>query len=209
MNVSKKVLVIIYMIFALLTSVALFASYAITYSSSSSLEDTENKDNAYNIEHIIDLQIEQLDQANCILSTREDIRTFMRTQDPEVLNETEFSNDLNLGFYDFIYFVDNSGEIIYSNISDNTSNLNSFDNLSTLYTTASETKNKNSLLNEIRKPIKGSSLLGNTSVIFSSQPVFAAPDSEEVVGKIILGKNLDSNFIDMLKSVTQKNYFIS
>jgi hypothetical protein len=96
MNVSKKVLVIIYMIFALLTSVALFSSYAITYLGYSFLENNQNEADIYNVEHILDLQTEQLDQANCFLSTREDIRAFMRTQDPEVLNETGFLSGLSV-----------------------------------------------------------------------------------------------------------------
>jgi len=90
MNVSQKVLVIIYIIFALLTSVVIFASQGILYSSFSHLEDREAIGNVKNVQNVIDFQTTQMDKTNSALSLREDIRAFMLSQDRKYLSETQF-----------------------------------------------------------------------------------------------------------------------
>ncbi|MGV8077815.1 MAG: response regulator [Methanosarcina sp.] len=195
MNVSKKVLVIIYVIFALLTSVVIFASQSIFYSSFSSLEANESIENVKNAKNVIDFQVMQLDETNSALSSREDIRAFMLSQDPEDLGGNVLKDFFSLNGDEFIFFVNSSGNIIYSPFlySNNTSNT--------------------SILSEINRKIDDKSLLckdaqnyfteiliiENNFTIVSYRPVFAAPNSREVIGTIILGKNLDSYFIDSLQ----------
>jgi len=124
MNVSKKVLVIIYVIFALLTSVVIFASQGILYSSFSHLEEREAIDNAKNVKHIIDLQTTQLDNTNYVLSTREDIRAFMLSQDREHLDGILLNDLLSLSGYDLIFFANSSGNIIYYRLSGSNNTIN-------------------------------------------------------------------------------------
>jgi len=85
MNVSRKIFVIIYVIFALLTSTVIFASQSILNSSFSDLEEKEAINNVENVHSVIDFQIMKLDETNSALSSREDVRIFMLSQNPEDL----------------------------------------------------------------------------------------------------------------------------
>ena len=118
MNVSRKIFVIIYVIFALLTSVVIFASQNILYSSFSDMEEKEAINNVESVQNVIDFQILQLDETNSALSSREDIRAFMLSENPEDLGGTLLTDFFTLSGCDFIFFVNSSGNIIYSQVSD-------------------------------------------------------------------------------------------
>src|ERR1035437_2060631 len=198
MNVSKKVLVIIYVIFALLTSVVIFASEGIRYWSFSQLEEKEATDNAKNVKHIIDLQTAQLDNTNSILSSREDIRAFVLNQDRESLSKVLLTDLFSPREYDFIICVNSSGNIIYSQISspNNTSN----DLIRSQ--TDPGIVDKSFLCKDEKCRLKGILVLEKGPVIISYRPVLAAPNSNEIIGTIILGENLDTNFIEYLQVIT-------
>ncbi|MDR7664232.1 hypothetical protein RG963_00235 [Methanosarcina sp. Z-7115] len=71
MNVSRKILVIIYIIFALLIPVVIFAPQSIL-SSFSDLQEEEATDNVEKVKNIIKFQILDLVETNAVLSSRED-----------------------------------------------------------------------------------------------------------------------------------------
>lgn len=75
MKVSGKILVIIYIIFALLISVVIFASQSILYSSFSDLQEKEAAENVERVKDIIDLQVLHLEGINSALSSRDDVST--------------------------------------------------------------------------------------------------------------------------------------
>ncbi|MGB9929292.1 MAG: response regulator [Methanosarcina sp.] len=200
MNVSKKVLVIIYIIFALLTSVIIFASQGILSSSFSHLEEKQADENAKNLKHIIDTEILRLDGTNSVLSSREDIRNFMLKQDSRSFNQTEFHNFFLSGGYDFVYFVDNSGNVTYfdnsdlSNVSKNSTSEDANNNL----------KFESPLLNNVNAPVRGFLIFNGNPSILSCQPVFSTSEGKEPIGKIILGIKLDPNFLAALENLTGK-----
>ena len=198
MNVSKKVLVIIYITFALLTSVAIFASQAILYSSFSHLDKEKAIDNINDVQNVTDLQIKQLDSTNYILSSRGDVRAFMFSQDRKYLDKTLFTDLFILNGYDFIFFANNSGDIIYSQFSDsnNTTNASTFSEINR------KTIDKSLLCKEAENPLKGFLKLENSLAIISCRPVLAAPNSKEIIGTVILGKNLDADFIESVHNIT-------
>jgi len=198
MNVSKKVLVIIYVIFALLTSVVIFASQGILYSSFSHLEEKEAIDNAKNVKHIIDLQTAQLDNTNSILSSREDIRAFVLNQDRESLSKVLLTDLFSPREYDFIFCVNSSGNIIYSQISSS----NNSSNALIRSQIDPGIVDKSFLCKDEKCRLKGVLVLENGPVIISCRPVLAAPNSNEIIGTIILGENLDTNFIEYLQVIT-------
>ena len=144
MNVSKKVLVIIYIIFALLTSVVIFASQGILYSSYSNLEKIEANVSEKSIQNVIDFQTAQLDETNSVLSSREDIRAFMLSPEHKYLDKTAFADLFSLNGYDFIFLTNSSGNIIYSQLS----GLNSTANASILSEMDRKTADKSLLCKE-------------------------------------------------------------
>jgi PAS domain S-box-containing protein len=198
MNVSKKVLVIIYIIFALLTSVVIFASQGILYSSYSNLEKIEANVSEKSIQNVIDFQTAQLDETNSVLSSREDIRAFMLSPEHKYLDKTAFADLFSLNGYDFIFLTNSSGNIIYSQLS----GLNSTANASILSEMDRKTADKSLLCKEAESSLKGLLMLENGPAIISCRPVLASPGSNETIGTVILGKNLDTDFIASVQNVT-------
>lgn len=198
MNVSKKVLVIIYIIFALLTSVIIFASQGILYSSYSNLEKIEANASEKGVRNVIDFQTTQLDETNSVLSSREDIRAFMRSPENNHFDGTTFTDLVSLNGYDFIFLANNSGNMIYSRLSGS----NNTANASILSEINRKTADKSLLCKEAGNSLKGLLMMENGPAIISCRPILAAPGSSETVGTIILGKNLDTDFIASVQNVT-------
>ena len=188
MNVSKKIFVIIYIIFALLTSVVIFASQNILDSSFSDLEEKGAISDAENARNVIDFQIIQLDETNSALSSREDIRAFMLSENPEDLGGTLLTDLFTLSGCDFIFFVNSSGNIIYSQVSDSKNTGNASND--SIIPEINQKINDGSLLcREGTSPLNGMLLLENGPAIVSCRPVSAAPDNSEMIGTIILGRD--------------------
>ncbi len=201
MNVSRKIFVIIYIIFALLTSVVIFASQSILDSSFSDLEEKEAISNVENVHNVIDFQIIQLDETNSALSSREDIRASMLNESPEDLGGTLLTDLFTLKGCDFIFFVNSSGNIIYSQVSDSKNASNAFND--SIISEINHKINDGSLLcREGMNPLSGMLLLNNNPVIVSCHPVIAASDSGKIIGTIVLGRNLDTGFIESVQKIT-------
>ncbi|MDD3245285.1 MAG: response regulator [Methanosarcina sp.] len=200
MNVSKKILVIIYIIFALLTSVVIFASQNILDSSFSDMEEKGAISDAENVRNIIDFHIIQLDETNSALSSREDIRAFMLSENPEDLGGTLLTDFFTLSGCDFIFFVNSSGTIIYSQVSDSKNVGNASSDL--IIPEINQKINDGSLLcREGLSPLNGMFQLGNGPAIVSCRPVSAASDNNEMIGTIILGRDLDADLIDSIQKI--------
>ncbi|AKB30370.1 Sensory transduction histidine kinase [Methanosarcina siciliae T4/M] len=201
MNVSKKIFVIIYIIFALLTSVVIFASQNILDSSFSSLEEKEAIENVESVQNVIHFQIIQLEETNSALASREDIRAFIVSENPEDLGGTLLSDLFILNGCDFVFFVNSSGTMIYSQVSDskNSSNVSSDLIIHEFYRKINE---GDLLFRERLSPLSGLLLLENGPVIVSCCPVSAAPDNSETIGTIVLGKKLDSGFVESIQKIT-------
>ena len=272
MNVSRKILAIIYIIFALLISVVIFASQSILGSTFSDLQEKEAADNVENIENMINLQVLQLEKINSALSSRDDVRNLILNQDPQNLSSgTSLCDIFSVSGCDFIFLVNNSGYIVYSEISGpelstlnastlsasslnsstlNASSLNSSTldasslsasslsasslnasslNASTLDASSLSASTLNastldaSALLKVRQRINDGSLLckgaetslkgillfENGLAVISGQPVLTSPENNEVSGTIILGKYLDSSFIESVQESTGSKFTIS
>ncbi|HII92313.1 MAG TPA: response regulator [Methanosarcina sp.] len=217
MNVSRKILVIIYIIFALLISVVIFASQSILGSSFSDLQEKEATDNIEKVENMIDFQVLQLEKINSALSSRDDVRSLMFSQYPQNFDKTEFGDIFSISECDFIFLVNNSGYVVYSETpglepSTNASTLSASTlNASTLNApTLPEVHqriNDGSFLSKgVQTSLNGLFLLENSPVIISIQPVLSAPDNKESSGTIILGKYLDSSFIEAVQESTGSTF---
>jgi len=201
MNVSRKIFVIIYIIFALLTSVVIFASQNILDSSFSDLEEKGALSDAENARNVIDFQILQLDETNSALSSREDIRAFMLSENPEDLGGTLLTDLFTLSGCDFIFFVNSSGNIIYSQGSDSKNAGNASND--SIIPEINQKINDGSLLCRGRtNPLNGMLLLNNGPAIVSCRPVSAASDNGETIGTILMGRKLDADFVESVQKIT-------
>ena len=201
MNVSRKIFVIIYVIFALLTSVVIFASQNILDSSFSDLEEKGAISDAENARNVIDFQILQLDETNSALSSREDIRAFMLSENPEDLGGTLLTDLFTLSGCDFIFFVNSSGNIIYSQGSDS-KNAGNASNDSTIPEIKQKINDGSLLCRGGTSPLNGMFLLNNGPAIVSCRPVSAASDNSETIGTILMGRKLDADFVESVQKIT-------
>jgi len=251
MNVSRKILAIIYIIFALLISVVIFASQSILGSTFSDLQEKEAVDNVEKIENMINLQALQLEKINSALSSRGDVRNLILNQDPQNLSSgTSLGDIFSVSGCDFIFLVNNSGYIVYSEISGpelSTLNSSTLDasslsastlDASSLSTSSLSASSLNastlsasslnastldaSALLKVRQRINDGSLLctgaetslkgillfENGLAVISGQPVLTSPENNEVSGTIILGKYLDSSFIESVQESTGSTFKI-
>jgi PAS domain S-box-containing protein len=232
MNVSRKILVIIYIIFALLISVVIFASQSILGSSFSDLQEKEATDNIEKVENMIDFQVLQLEKINSALSSRDDVRSLMLNQYPQNFDKTAFGDIFSINECDFIFLVNNSGYVVYSETpglepSTNAPTLNASTlNASTLNASTLNASTLNAptlnaptllevhqrindgsfLCKGVQTSLNGLFLLEHNPVIISIQPVLAAPDNNESSGTIILGKYLDSSFIEAVQESTGSSF---
>ena len=202
MNISRKIFVIIYIIFALLTSIVIFASQNILYSSFSDLEEKEAINNVKDVHNAIDFQILQLDETNSALSSREEIRHFMQSEDSETLGGTLLTDLFSLNGCDFIFFASSSGNLIYSQVSDSKNLINTSG--SSIVPEISQKINDGSLLcKEKNSPLNGIVFLSDGPVIISCYPVLAATgNNSEISGTILLGRNLDTGFVESVQKIT-------
>ncbi|WP_410508020.1 response regulator [Methanosarcina hadiensis] len=201
MNVSRKIFVIIYIIFALLTSTVILASQSILNSSFSDLEENEAISNVENMHNVIDFQIMKLDKTNYALSSRDDVKAFMLSENPEDLGGGLFADLFTLSGCDFIFFVNNSGRIIYSQISDpdNTGNTPG----DSIVSEMDKKINEGSLL--CRNKTNASSgliLLESGPSVVSCRPVPAMSSNDDTIGTVILGSHLDSGFAESVQKIT-------
>ena len=201
MNVSRKIFVIIYIIFALLTSIIIFASQSILYSSFSDLEEKEAINDVENVHKVIDIQIMKLYETRSAISSREDVRTFMLSQNPEDLGGSLFTDLFTLNGCDFIFFVNSSGKIMHYQVSDPEYAGNSSED-SILSEINPKINDEALLCRDKMNPLNGILLLNNGPVIVSCHPVSATSDINETIGTIILGKNLDSDFVESVQKIT-------
>lgn len=201
MNVSRKIFVIIYIIFALLTSIFIFASQNILYSSFSGLEAKEAISNTEKVRNVIDFQIMQLDETNSALSSRADVRAFMLSENPEDLGGTLFADLFTLSGCDFIFFVNNSGDVIYSQVSDSKNAGNASGD--PIIPEIDQKINDGSLLcmGEMSS-LNGMLLLENEPAIVSCHPISDASDNTRIIGTIILGRNLNADFVESIQKIT-------
>jgi sensor domain CHASE-containing protein len=198
MKVSGKILVIIYIIFALLISVVILASQSILYSSFSDLQEKEAAENVERVKDIIDFQVLHLEGINSALSSRDDVRALMLNQHPQSLSETAVDDVFSVSGCDFIFLVNSSGNIVYSKVSDSEVSTNA----SILPDILQRINDGSLLCKEAETPLKGLIMLENEPAFISSQPVLAASGINEISGTIILGKKFDSSFIESIQEST-------
>ncbi|HII02325.1 TPA: response regulator [Methanosarcinaceae archaeon] len=198
MNVSKKVLVIIYVIFALLISVVIFASQSILDSSFSDLEAREAIDEVENAKNVIDSQILKLDEANVAFSSRAEVRAFMQSSYSGNINGTLPDDIFSLGGYDLIFFVNGSGDVLYSYFSDS-------DRLNGGLAPPELQRKINDgtlLCPTSTDEVRGLLMLENGPVILSCRPIPGFPGEEAVLGTLIIGRDLDAGFVESVQKIT-------
>ena len=201
MDVSKKLLIVIYTMFALLTLLLIVAAHTILLSSFLDLETRDTIKNTDKIEQAIAWEALSIDRTARDWAYWDDTYDFVNTLNPEFINssldgDTLYDLDLNV-----MLFVNNSGVVVHSlsvdlingtNVPVPTGILEGID--SELLTTRKNIDH-----------IQGVILLDKGPMLIVGRPIRANLEGGPSAGTLLLGKYIDSSYIASLEERTQSS----
>ncbi|KKG16753.1 histidine kinase [Methanosarcina sp. 2.H.T.1A.6] len=201
MNVSKKLFIVTFTMFALLTVLLIAASHTILLSSFSNLEARDTIKNTEKIEQTIAWEALYIDRIARDWAYWDDTYEFINTSNPEYIQSnlpevTLFDLDLNI-----ILFVNKSGDLVYpmsvdlvnrTSVSVPKELLEGID--SGLLTTQGNTDY-----------IQGVILLEEGPMLIVGRPILASLEEGPSAGTLIFGKYIDNSYIASLEERTQSS----
>jgi sensor domain CHASE-containing protein/signal transduction histidine kinase len=204
MDVSKKLLIVTFTMFALLTVLLIVAAHTILLSSFSDLEAQDTIKNTGKIEQAIAWEALSIDRTARDWAFWDDTYEFVNTLDPEYLesnleDNTLYDLDLNV-----MLFVNKSGVMVYpmsvdlvnrTHVPVSTGLLERID--SGLLTTQENTDY-----------IQGVILLEEGPMLIIGRPILLSIEEGPSAGTLILGKYIDSSYIASLEERTQSSLSI-
>ena len=205
MDIGKKVLFAVILIFALLTCTLAFSSQTILLSSFQNLEQEDTLKNVEWVQNAIETQYDYLDHIAMDWGYWDDTYEFIRTSDPEYIdsnlgNESLVDLEINL----FLFF-NASGDLVYSKYVD----LNTGEAM-LLPDGVEETMKTGSLLSESENDsLRGVVLFDEMPVLLASRPILQSNHEGPVEGTLIVGRCLDDDFVGSIEEVTRSSLLVS
>jgi len=205
MDIGKKVLFAVILIFALLTCTLAFSSQSILLSSFQNLEQEDTLKNVEWVQNAVETEYCYLDHIAMDWGYWDDTCEFVRSPNSEYIdsnlgNESLVDLDINL-----FLFVNASGDLVYSKYVDlNTGEALPFPG------GVEELIMDGSLLTENKnESLKGVVLFEETPVLLASRPILRSNHEGSVKGTLIVGRCLDDEFIGSIEEVTRSSLFVS
>ncbi|KKG11793.1 histidine kinase [Methanosarcina sp. 2.H.A.1B.4] len=201
MNVSKKLFIVTFTMFALLTVLLIAASHTILLSSFSNLEARDTIKNTDKIEQAIAWEALSIDRTARDWAYWNDTYKFVNTLSPEYiesnLNEnTLYDLDLNV-----MLFVNKSGVVVYSLSVD----LVNGTNVPVPTGLLERIDSGLLMLRENRDYMQGVILLEEGPMLIVGRPIQAGFEEGPSAGTLILGKYIDNSYIASLEERTQSS----
>lgn len=201
MDVSKKLLVVTFTMFALLTVLLIVASHTILLSSFSKLETRDTLKNTEKIEQAIAWEALSIDRTARDWAYWDDTYEFMNTLNPEYIesnleDNTLYDLDLNV-----MLFVNKSGVMVYPMSVD-------LINRTNVPVPAGLLERINSGLLTTRGNadyMQGVILLEEGPMLIVCRPILVNLEEGPSAGTLILGKYIDSSYIASLEERTQSS----
>lgn len=201
MDVSKKLLIVTFTMFALLTGLLIVASHTILLSSFSNLEARDTIKNTEKIEQAIAWETLSIDRTARDWAFWDDTYEFVDTLSPKYIesnldDSTLYDLDLNV-----MLFINKSGKVVYpmsvdlineANVPVPTGILEQID--SGVLTTR-----------ENEDYIHGVILLEEGPMLIVARPILLSLEEGPYAGTLILGKYIDSSYIASLEERTQSS----
>ncbi len=199
MDVSKKLLIVIFTMFALFTVLLIIASHTILLSSFSKIEAEDTIKNTGKIEQAIAWETLSIDRTARDWAFWDDTYEFIKTPNPEYIESnldegTLYSLDLNV-----MLFVNKSGDIIYPLSAD----LVNETNVPVPAGIMEGIKSGVLTVHNDTDYVHGVILLDNGPMLIVCRPILNGPEEGPYAGTLILGKYIDSSYISSLEERTQ------
>ena len=201
MDVSKKLLVVIFTMFALLTVLLIVASHTILLSSFSNLETRDTIKNTEKIEQAIAWEALSIDRTARDWAYWDDTYDFVNTLSPEYIESNLDENTLYDLDLNVMLFVNKSGVMVHSMSVDlvNGTNVPVPTGLLEKIDSRLLTNGKN------MDYIQGVILLEKGPMLIVCRPILPSFEDGPSAGTLILGKYIDSSYISSLEERTQSS----
>jgi len=199
MDVSKKLLIVTFTMFALLTLLLIVAAHTILLSSFSDLETQDTIKNTGKIEQAIAWEALSIDRTARDWAFWDDTYKFVNTLNPEYIesnldDSTLYDLDLNV-----MLFVNKSGVLVYPMSVD-------LVNMTNVPVPAGLLEQIDSGILNTRENtdyIQGVILLNESPMLIVGRPILSSFGEGPSAGTLILGKYIDSSYISSLEERTQ------
>jgi len=199
MDVSKKLLIVTFTMFALLTMLLIVAAHTILLSSFSDLEAQDTIKNTGKIEQAIAWEALSIDRTARDWAFWDDTYKFVNTLNPEYIesnldDSTLYDLDLNV-----MLFVNKSGVLVYPMSVD-------LVNMTNVPVPAGLLEQIDSGILTTRENtdyIQGVILLNESPMLIVGRPILTSFGEGPSAGTLILGKYIDSSYISSLEERTQ------
>jgi len=199
-DISKKVLLITLLIFAVLATAFTF-THNMQLSNFLELEHTNTLENVERVQNAVSTEQGYLDYLVADWACWNETYRFVQDRDQQFINETIDSETFVGLKLDVIIFVDNSGSVVYAKSVD--------------YDTGEEKPVPKSLLKLVEnktltvkaenKPIRGFVLLDENPMYVSCYPILTTNMQGPMKGTLIFGRYFDNPVLDSLKKVTRSS----
>ncbi len=199
MDISKKLLIVTFSIFALFTVLLITASHSILLESFSDLEEQDTEKNTGKIEQAIAWEIMSIDRTARDWAFWDDTYDFVNTLNPQYIESnldgnTLYSLDLNL-----MLFVNKSGALVYPMSVD-------LINETVVPVPAGIMEGIDSgvlIAHNDTDYIHGVVLLDNGPMLVVCRPILTGPGESPHAGTLIFGKYLDNSYRMFLENRTK------
>lgn len=204
MDISKKLLIVIFSMFALFTVLLIVVSHTIMLASFSNLEAQDTIKNTEKIEQAIAWETLSMDRTARDWAFWDDTYEFVNTGNPgykesNLDDSTLYSLDLNI-----MLFVNKSGSMIYPMSVD----LINERNIPVPAGILEGINNGVLTVHENTDYINGVILLDNRPMLIVCRPILNGSDTGPCAGTLVLGRYIDSSYIDSLEKRTKSSLTI-
>ncbi|MCQ1534923.1 histidine kinase [Methanosarcina sp. KYL-1] len=201
MDLGKKLMVIIFVMFGLLITLLIAASHTVLLSSFSGLETRDTMENTERVQYAIASEASYLDKTAMDWAYWDDTCGFVRTLDPGYIqsnlgDDTLFELDLNL-----MLFINESGVPVYAKSMD----LVNEEAVPVPPGVLERVGSGLLVTRDSTDSIAGVILLEEGPMLVIGRPILNSLEEGPVRGTLILGKYLDDVFIESLEERTQSS----
>ncbi|MDD4498733.1 MAG: CHASE4 domain-containing protein [Methanosarcinaceae archaeon] len=197
MNIDKKVLVSIFLLFTVFTFVLIYVNQGIIMSNFLELEDKNAKENTDLLNKLIDSEISYMGRINLDWAAWDNTYEFIAAPSPEYINSNLPAGILeDLGLH-FIIFADTNGRVVHVNMTDPMSGKE----IPLPGALLQMVESGDFLVRDPKGKLEGVVLLGEKPMLVSAFPITTSNFEGPVLGTVIMGRYLDRGFVEKLEKM--------
>lgn len=199
MDIDKKVLLSIFLFFAVFTFILIYVSQGIILSNFLELEEEDAKENIDRLNELIDSEISDMGRINLDWAAWDDTYEFIVAPSPEYIESNLPEGTLQDLGMNLILFADNNGSVVYMNMID----LEGGEEISIPEELLQMVENGELLVREPDGKLEGVVLVEERPMLISVFPITTSNWKGPVRGNLVMGRYLDRSFVEILEKIVR------